>query len=135
MTGGNGRVYSSAVSRRCLRQARTLRLCSSNVSAKACPPVQDGLAARLLGAAGALDKWIHRYVQARNLIDKLNTQISALANEVAQLTEQSTARVLKDGIASAVKQLRIVQDDLNEVGSVMFVCMQALQTKSGDDES
>lgn len=40
---------------------------------------------------------------------------------------------LKDGVASAVKQLNVAHEDLGEVDAFMFVCIQALQTKSGDD--
>lgn len=82
-------------------------------SAKACAPEQDGLQSRLMRAAGALDKWVHRYAQACNQIDKLNAQVA--------------------GIANAVKQLSAAHEDLGEVDAFMFVCMQALQTKSGDD--
>jgi hypothetical protein len=89
-------------------------------SARACPPVQDGLATRLMRAAGEIAKWSHRYVQMRNLVDQLNAQISALQPAQA-------------GIASAVKQLKVAHEDLGQVDAFMFVCMQALQTKSGDD--
>jgi hypothetical protein len=89
-------------------------------SARACPPVQDGLATRLMRAAGEIAKWSHRYVQMRNLIDQLNAQISAL-------------QVVQVGIVSAVKQLSAAHEDLGQVDAFMFVCMQALQTKSGDD--
>jgi hypothetical protein len=40
---------------------------------------------------------------------------------------------LKDCVANAVKQLNVAHEDLGEVDAFMFVCMQALQTKSGDD--
>lgn len=40
---------------------------------------------------------------------------------------------LKDRVASAVKQLNVAHEDLGQVDAFMFVCMQALQTTSGDD--
>jgi hypothetical protein len=40
---------------------------------------------------------------------------------------------LKDDVASAVTKLKVAHEDLGQVDAFMFVCMQALQTKSGDD--
>lgn len=42
-------------------------------------------------------------------------------------------QTLKDGIATAAKQLRVAKDDLHEVGSFVFVCIQALRAKDRDD--
>jgi len=55
----------------------------------------------------------------------------------SKLTEHREARkqlqALKDGVATAVKQLRDAQNDLQQVGSFTFVCIEALRAQRGDD--
>ncbi len=51
--------------------------------------------------------------------------------------EHQTARrqrqTLKDGIANAAARLRVVQDELREIDSFVFVCIVARRDKGGDD--
>lgn len=42
-------------------------------------------------------------------------------------------QALKDGISTAVKQLNEAHEDLGEVNSFVFVCIQALRAKGRDD--
>jgi hypothetical protein len=52
-------------------------------------------------------------------------------------TEDRVARkelqALKGGVETAVKQLRDAQEDIKEIGSFTFVCIQALRAQRGDD--
>lgn len=48
-------------------------------------------------------------------------------------TARKQLQTLRDSVATAVKQLNEAHEDLGEVDAFMIVCLQALQTKSGDD--
>lgn len=60
------------------------------------------------------------------------------AKQVQIRTEDQQAaakqfQTMKDGIAAAKRRLVVLQDDLNEVGSFVYVCIEALRAKGGDD--
>lgn len=42
-------------------------------------------------------------------------------------------QALKDSVSSAVKQLNVAREDLDEINSFVFVCIQALRAKGRDD--
>src|SRR3712207_1988459 len=48
-------------------------------------------------------------------------------------TPRKHLRMLKESIATASTQLRVVQDELDQIDSFVFVCIAALRTKGGDD--
>jgi hypothetical protein len=48
-------------------------------------------------------------------------------------TARKELQTLKDGIATAVKQLNVAREDLDEVDSFVFVGIQALRAKGRDD--
>lgn len=68
-------------------------------------------------------------MRSRILLVRAKLQQQA-AHEGTAATQLQT---LKNDIARAVKQLNVAYEDLGQVDAFMFVCMQALQTKSGDD--
>jgi hypothetical protein len=48
-------------------------------------------------------------------------------------TARKQLQILKDGVASAVKQLNMAHEDLGEVDAFVFVCLVALRDKGGND--
>lgn len=48
-------------------------------------------------------------------------------------TPRKQLQRLKGGIATAVKLLREVQDDVDQIDPLMFVCIAALRAQRGDD--
>lgn len=48
-------------------------------------------------------------------------------------TARKQLQALKDGISTAVRQLNVAHESLDEVDSFVFVCIQALRAKGRDD--
>lgn len=66
---------------------------------------------------------------------KAETKAKAKAKTKARPkpTARKQLEMLKDGIGTAVKQLREVQDALAEIDSFMFLCIEAMRAQGADD--